>query len=113
MSDQTPRSFRLKALLILLVASLVSVLPALQGSLLSYDDQNLLLGPEGALSRSFGSFFTATYYYAYLPFYGLSYWIDGQLGADSSAMASSFDRSRSSIRPTVVTPRCSPARASI
>ncbi len=76
MADLGPRSFRLGALWILLLAVLVATLPALRGGLLSYDDRALLLGPEGAAERSFPSFFTATYYYAYLPFYGLSYWIE-------------------------------------
>jgi len=76
MSDLGPRPFRLKALWLLLLAVFVATLPALRGSLLSYDDRALLLGPDGAAARSFSSFFTATYYYAYLPFYGLSYWIE-------------------------------------
>ncbi len=76
MADLGPRPFRLGALWILLLAILVAALPALRGQLLSYDDRALLLGPDGAAERSFASFFSGTYYYAYLPFYGLSYWIE-------------------------------------
>ncbi|MHC4225578.1 MAG: hypothetical protein ACYSUN_16430, partial [Planctomycetota bacterium] len=82
MSDFSPlpKRHRLRILLLLLVAAAVMALPALRGELLEYDDTSLLLGKDGALERSPGSFFTSTYYYAYLPFYGLSYWVDGALG---------------------------------
>ncbi|HEX5138015.1 MAG TPA: tetratricopeptide repeat protein [Planctomycetota bacterium] len=84
MADHGDRAFRIGVLLTLLVASFLMAAPAMQGHVLSYDDEALLKGSEdgpGALGRSPGSFFTSTYYYAYLPLYGLSYWVDGKLGA--------------------------------
>jgi len=79
------RSFRLGVLWTLLAASVLMALPALDGGLLGYDDENLIVGAPGgvdaALERGPLSFFTREYYYAYLPFYGLSYWVDGKLGA--------------------------------
>ncbi len=81
MSENTSQSFRHRALWLLLALSLVITIPALKGDVLLYDDMALLAGDDGALDRSATSFFTETYYYAYLPFYGLSYWADGKLGA--------------------------------
>ncbi len=82
--DLGTRRFRLGVLLTLLVASFLAVEPAMKGEVLSHDDRGLLVesgdGP-GALCRSATSFFTDSYYYAYLPVYGLSYWVDGKLGA--------------------------------
>jgi DNA-binding NtrC family response regulator/tetratricopeptide (TPR) repeat protein len=78
------RPFRLGVLLTLLFAAFLSVEPAMKGEVLSYDDEPLLQGSgdgPGALHRPAASFFTDTYYYAYLPLYGLSYWADGKLGA--------------------------------
>lgn len=78
------RPFRLGVLLTLLFAAFLAVEPAMKGEVLSYDDRPLLEGSAdgpGALDRSASSFFTGTYYYAYLPLYGLSYWVDGKLGA--------------------------------
>ncbi|MHC4959681.1 MAG: hypothetical protein ACYTGN_15050 [Planctomycetota bacterium] len=86
MSELGPRPFRFKVLWLLLAASVVMALPALQGEILSYDDRNLLLGEDGAFERGPLSFFTGLYYYAYLPFYGLSYWIDGMLGGSPAIM---------------------------
>ena len=86
MSELGPRPFRIKVLWLLLAAAFVMALPALNGDILGYDDRNLLLGEEGAFARSPFSFFTSLYYYAYLPFYGLSYWIDGKLGGGSPAL---------------------------
>jgi len=82
MTDQPtgPRSFRFRALWLLLIAAVLMALPALKGGLLNYDDRALIDGPGGAFARSPVSFFTGTYHYAYLPFYGLSYWVDGKLG---------------------------------
>ncbi len=85
MSDLGPRSFRLGALWALLAASFLMALPALNGKLLDYDDTQLIVGEPGGddavAQRDAGSYFTRTYFYAYLPFYGLSYWADAQLGA--------------------------------
>jgi len=84
MTDLGPRSFRFTVLLVLLGASLFLALPALRGDVLGIDDQELLLGSgtdAGALHMGPGEFFTGRYYYAYLPFYGLTYWVDGKLGA--------------------------------
>ncbi|MFI5403134.1 MAG: tetratricopeptide repeat protein, partial [Planctomycetota bacterium] len=84
MADLGPRPFRVGVLLTLLVAAFLSVEPAMKGEVLSYDDRPLLEGSgdgPGALDRPLTTFFTNTYYYAYLPLYGLSYWLDGQLGA--------------------------------
>jgi protein O-mannosyl-transferase len=84
MGDLGARPFRVGVLLTLLVASFLAAAPAIRGDVLSYDDQALLLGSDdgpGALDRSPGSFLTSTFYYAYLPLYGLSYWVDGKLGA--------------------------------
>lgn len=75
------RDFRI--FLGLLAASVVASAGSFGGPLLGYDDQNLLLGPEGALGRGPLSFFTDLYYYAWLPFYGLSYWIDGRIAGGS------------------------------
>jgi len=86
MNELGPKPFRFKVLWILLAAAFVMALPALRGDILGYDDRNLLLGAEGAFERGPFSFFTGLYYYAYLPFYGLSYWIDGQLGGGSPAL---------------------------
>ena len=86
MSDLGPRSFRRGAFLLLLAATLLAAWPSLQGDVLSYDDAGLLYGSSGgrgALQRGPASFFgTELFYYAYLPFYGLSYWVDGLFGAD-------------------------------
>jgi tetratricopeptide (TPR) repeat protein len=86
MSDLGPRSFRRGAFLLVLVATLLAAWPALQGDVLSYDDAGLLYGSSGgrgALQRGPASFFgSELFYYAYLPFYGLSYWVDGLFGAD-------------------------------
>jgi len=71
-----PRAFRLGTLALLLAVSLIMTLPAMQGDLLGYDDINLIRGPGGAENMEPSQFFTGTYYYAYLPFYGLSYWCD-------------------------------------
>ena len=82
------RPFRLGTALLLLGAALVMAVPALQGEPLGYDDHPLLYDTGsyeaggfggGALDRSVGSLFTGTYYYAYLPFYGLSYKLDALL----------------------------------
>ena len=71
---------RFYVFLILLLASIAMAAPSLRGDILAFDDGNLLLGPDGAVERGPLSFFTRLYYYAYLPFYGLSYWLDGFLG---------------------------------
>jgi len=84
MGDLGARSFRIGVLLTLLVGCFLAAAPAMEGKVLSYDDEALLQGSEdgpGALHRSFGSFLDSTFYYAYLPVYGLSYWVDGKLGA--------------------------------
>ncbi|MFB3065518.1 MAG: hypothetical protein ACE10D_03290, partial [Planctomycetota bacterium] len=82
------RPFRLGTALLLLGAALAMAAPALQGEPLNYDDQALLHDTGsyetggfggGALDRSVRSLFTGTYYYAYLPFYGLSYKLDDLL----------------------------------
>ena len=88
MTDQPlgPRAFRFRALWLLLIIGVVMAAPALKGSLLNYDDRFLIEGADGAFTRGPGSFFTSTYYYAYLPFYGLSYWFDGVLGGDSTLL---------------------------
>jgi len=75
-SNPAPRPFRLGTLALLLALSFIMTLPAMQGDLLGYDDVNLIQGRDGAASMSPVDFFTGTYYYAYLPFYGLSYWTD-------------------------------------
>ncbi|MDH3591136.1 MAG: hypothetical protein OER88_04620, partial [Planctomycetota bacterium] len=80
MSELGSRSFRFKALWLLLAAAFVMALPAMRGDVLEYDDMALLAGDDGALARAPSSFFSDTYYYAYLPFYGLSYWADGKAG---------------------------------
>jgi len=88
MGDLGPRSFRLRALLILGVASFLMALPALQGDVLFYDDHALLYGDSnepGALDRDPASFFTGTFYYAYLPVYGLTYRLDAVFGAGRDA----------------------------
>lgn len=86
MSDLGPPSFRRGAFLLLLAASLLTASLALRGDVLGYDDAGLLYGSSGgrgALQRGPASFFgTELFYYAYLPFYGLSYWVDGVFGAD-------------------------------
>jgi tetratricopeptide (TPR) repeat protein len=86
MSDLGPRSFRRGAFLLLLAASLLVACLALHGDVLSYDDTGLLYGSSGgrgALQRGPASFFgSELFYFAYLPFYGLSYWVDGLFGAD-------------------------------
>ncbi|MFQ5845245.1 MAG: hypothetical protein ACE5JG_09690, partial [Planctomycetota bacterium] len=75
-----PRSFRRGVALLLAAAAFLMAVPVLTAGPLAYDDQALLHGSEGgALDRGLLSFFTDTYYYAYLPFYGLSYRLDGAL----------------------------------
>jgi len=89
MSDLGPRSFRRGAFLLLLAASLLVACLSLQGGVLGYDDAGLLYGSSGgrgALQRGPASFFSSElFYYAYLPFYGLSYWLDGIFGAGHEA----------------------------
>ncbi|MHC4668696.1 MAG: hypothetical protein ACYTFD_09840 [Planctomycetota bacterium] len=89
MSDLGPRPFRLRVLWLLLGATFLTALLSLTGDVLGYDDVGLLYGSaggRGALDRSAGSFFTTElFYYAWLPFYGLSYWLDGVLGAGRDA----------------------------
>ena len=89
MSDLGPRSFRRGAFLLLLAASLLVACLSLQGDVLGYDDAGLLYGSSGgrgALQRGPASFFSSElFYYAYLPFYGLSYWLDGIFGAGHEA----------------------------
>ena len=70
-----PRPFRFAALWTILAASFIMALPALQGVLLGYDDVNLIEAPGGAARMGLTEFFTGLYYYAYTPFYGLSYWL--------------------------------------
>ncbi|MEE8107120.1 MAG: tetratricopeptide repeat protein [Planctomycetota bacterium] len=84
MSYPGPRSQRIKALFFLLVACLVMTVPALDGGVLGFDDIYLLNGPDGALEREPTSFFTGLFYYAYLPFYGLSLWFDGMVFSDAA-----------------------------
>src|SRR5262245_29605338 len=80
-----PRPFRFAVMLTLLALSFLAVEPAMKGAALSYDDRPLLEGSSpddpGALHRSPESFLTKRHYYAYLPLYGLSLWLDGQAGA--------------------------------
>ncbi|MCZ6786919.1 MAG: tetratricopeptide repeat protein [Planctomycetota bacterium] len=79
------KPFRRNVALLLLIAGIAMVASALQGELLGYDDVNLLLGDGGAPNRSPFSFFTSLFYYAYLPFYGLSYWVDAQVFGEAPA----------------------------
>ncbi len=86
MADLGTRPFRIGVLLTLLVASFLAVAPAMEGDVLSYDDEAVLVASDdgpGALHRSAWSFFDIdqTFYFTYLPLYGLSYWVDGKLGA--------------------------------
>jgi tetratricopeptide (TPR) repeat protein len=77
-------SFRRVALFVLLGASVLMTMLAWQGPILGYDDENLMAEVVG---KSPWEFFSGLFYYAYLPFYGLSYWADitiagGHVNAD-------------------------------
>ncbi|MHC4939169.1 MAG: tetratricopeptide repeat protein [Planctomycetota bacterium] len=69
----TSTSYRRYALFALLGASVLMTMLAWQGPVLGYDDENLMAEVVG---KSPWDFFTGLFYYAYLPFYGLSYWAD-------------------------------------
>ncbi|MEM8883007.1 MAG: tetratricopeptide repeat protein [Planctomycetota bacterium] len=64
------------ALFGILFASVAMTVLAWKGPILGYEDANLM---REVGERSWWQFFTDLFYFAYLPFYGLSYWLDTAL----------------------------------